>query len=213
MTKFTVAVDGPAAAGKGTVARAIAERFGFRHLETGLLYRAVGLKLLSSGALSEAESLAPAIARELDETELDSEGLRADEISLAASRVAAIVAVRDALKDFQRRFAARDGGAVLDGRDIGTVIYPGADAKLFVTAAEEVRAERRYTELLQRGNAVRKANVLAALRARDALDSGRDVAPLLRAKDAVVLDTSDMSIDIAVANAIAIVESKFPQGR
>jgi len=192
---FTVAIDGPAAAGKGTIARAVAAHFGFAHLDTGLLYRAVGMR----AAAGEAPEAA---ARALTPADLARPDLRSAEAGQAASRVAALAGVRAALLDYQRAFARRPGGAVLDGRDIGTVICPGAEVKLFVTAAPEVRARRRWLELGGDGTAA-LAEVLADVRARDARDMGRADAPLRPAEGAVVLDTSAMGIDEAVAAAIA----------
>ncbi|MCX7890117.1 MAG: cytidylate kinase [Rhodobacteraceae bacterium] len=194
---FTVAIDGPAAAGKGTIARAVAERFGFRHLDTGLLYRAVGAR--GGDPVVAARTLSPADLARAD--------LRTAAAGQAASRVATIPAVREALTDFQRRFARQEGGAVLDGRDIGTVICPEAEVKLFVTASDEVRARRRWLEL--GGD---EAEVLASLRERDSRDSARAAAPLKPATDAVILDTSAMSVDEAVARAIAEVERRLPAG-
>ena len=193
---FTVAIDGPAAAGKGTVAKAVAAHFGLRHLDTGLLYRAVAARVASGGGDPVA------VARALSEADLRAPGLRTVEAGQAASRVAAIPEVREALTDFQRQFARSAGGAVLDGRDIGTVICPEAEVKLFVTASPEVRAHRRWLE--QGGD---EAEVLADLRARDERDSARAVAPLKPAPDAVTLDTSDMSIGEAVERASEAVEA------
>ncbi len=187
---FTVAIDGPAAAGKGTIARAVAERFGLAHLDTGLLYRAVAA--LGGDAVAAARALTAA--------DLDHAGLRSLEAGQAASRVAAIPEVRAALADFQRRFARRPGGAVLDGRDIGTVICPEAEVKLFVTASPEVRARRRWLEV--GGD---PAQVLAEVRARDARDTGRAAAPLVQAADALLIDTSDLGIEAAIARAAAAV--------
>ncbi|RME14787.1 MAG: (d)CMP kinase [Alphaproteobacteria bacterium] len=201
---FTVAIDGPAAAGKGTLSRAVAEHFGFAHLDTGLLYRAVGRKVLDG-----ADPVAA--ARGLRPEDLTAEGLRSPEVGQAASRVATDPEVRAALVDFQRAFAARPGGAVLDGRDIGTVICPDADVKLFVTASPEVRAERRYRELVAAGHEASREEVLAEVIARDARDSSRATAPLRPADDAVVIDTSDMSIDEAVAEAVAVIEARRPE--
>lgn len=194
---FTVAIDGPAAAGKGTISRAVAERFGFAHLDTGALYRAVGVK--GGDPVHAARSLTPA--------DMMREDLRTLEAGQAASRVAVIPEVRSALLEFQRQFARRDGGAVLDGRDIGTVICPEAEVKLFVTASAEVRARRRWLEL--GGDAAPKslADVLAEVRERDARDMGRADAPLRPASDAVTLDTSELSADEAVAVACAAVEA------
>lgn len=202
--RFTVAIDGPAAAGKGTISKAVAEHFGFAHLDTGLLYRAVGARMLAGmDPVAAARSLTP--------EDLRREDLRTAEVAQAASKVAAIPQVRAALVDFQRAFAARAGGAVLDGRDIGTVICPDAEVKLFVTASDEVRAERRFLELTERGRATTREAVLADLRERDARDSERSAAPLKPAADAVLLDTSDLSIEEAVARAIDVVSARLPQ--
>ncbi len=198
---FTVAIDGPAAAGKGTVSKAVAAHFGFAHLDTGLLYRAVGAKVLAGADPLEA-------ARGLTAEDLEAEGLRRPEVAQAASRVAVEPEVRAALVDFQRAFARRAGGAVLDGRDIGTVICPEAQAKLYVTASAEVRAERRFRELAARGHATDLATVLEDVRARDARDSERATAPLKPADDAVVIDTSTLSIEQAVAAAVAAVDAR-----
>jgi cytidylate kinase len=195
---FTVAIDGPAAAGKGTIGRALAARFGFAHLDTGLLYRAVAVK---GGD--------PALAaRSLTAEDLARGDLRTLEAGQAASRVAALAEVRAALVDFQRAFATRSGGAVLDGRDIGTVICPDAPVKLFITASPEVRAERRFRELFARGHATDFDTVLAEVKARDERDSERAAAPLKPAKDAVVIDTSDLTIEEAVTVAIAAIEAR-----
>lgn len=190
---FTVAIDGPAAAGKGTISRAVAARFGFAHLDTGLLYRAVGAKV-AAGAEPEAAALA------LVPADLDAAGLRTLAAGQAASRVAALPAVRAALIEFQRRFARREGGAVLDGRDIGTVICPEAEVKLYVTASPEIRAHRRWLEV--GGDA---GQVLAEVRERDARDMHRADAPLRPAADAVVIDTSDMPVEEAIARATALI--------
>lgn len=194
---FTVAIDGPAAAGKGTISKALAERFGLAHLDTGLLYRAVGAKVLSG---AEPVAAARALAPE------DLTGpLRSAEVAQAASRVAVLPEVRAALVAFQKGFARQPGGAVLDGRDIGTVICPEAQVKLFVTASAQVRAKRRYDELRGRGAETDLATVLADVVARDERDRAREAAPMVAAADAVVLDTSDMSIDAAVAAASKVV--------
>ncbi|QQA42330.1 (d)CMP kinase [Pelagovum pacificum] len=198
---FTIAIDGPAAAGKGTISKAVARHFGFAHLDTGLLYRAVGARLLSGEDAVEA-------ALALRAEEIDENRLRTAEVAEAASKVAVIKEVRAALVDFQRAFARRAGGAVLDGRDIGTVICPDAEAKLFVTASAECRAERRYLELAERGFDVDRGSVLADVRARDARDSERAVAPLRPAEDAVVIDTTEMSIEEAIAQAVRAVEAR-----
>ena len=198
---FTVAIDGPAAAGKGTISKAVARHFGFAHLDTGLLYRAVGARTL-------AGEDPVAAARALKPEDLDEASLRTPAVAQAASEVAVLAEVRAALVAFQRGFAGREGGAVLDGRDIGTVICPKAQAKLFVTASAEVRAERRFRELTQRGIAADFDGVLADVRARDARDMERAEAPLRPAPDAVVIDTSAMDIDAAVAAAIRAIEEK-----
>lgn len=198
---FTVAIDGPAAAGKGTLSKAVALHFGFAHLDTGLLYRAVGAKtLLGQDAV--------AAARSLDPTDLNDADLRTPEVAQAASRVAVIPEVREALVAFQRDFAARAGGAVLDGRDIGTVICPGADVKLFVTASAARRADRRYRELTANGHAVSPEQVLEDVIARDRRDSERATAPLVAAPDATLIDTSEMSIEQAIATAIAAIAAR-----
>lgn len=198
----TVAIDGPAAAGKGTIARAVAARFGLAHLDTGLLYRAVGLK----------GGDPVAAARALTEADLARPDLRSHAASEAASRIAALPEVRAALAAFQRDFARREGGAVLDGRDIGTVICPEAEAKLFVTARPEIRARRRWLEAGGEASAESYEAVLAQVAARDARDMGRADAPLRPAADAVILDTSDLSIDQAVTRALEIVAARLGRG-
>ncbi len=196
---FTVAIDGPAAAGKGTISKAVAAHFGFAHLDTGLLYRAVGAKVLNGqDPLDAAETLT---ARDLEAT-----NLRTPDVAQAASKVAVVKEVRAALVAFQRSFAARSGGAVLDGRDIGTVICPTAHAKLFVTASAQTRATRRHAELQASGISDSFEQVLADVKARDERDTNRAEAPMIAAADAVTLDTSGLSIDEAVAQAIAIIE-------
>lgn len=198
---FTVAIDGPAAAGKGTISKAVAAHFGFAHLDTGLLYRAVGARVLDG-----ADPLAA--ARALVAEDLEAEGLRVPEVAQAASKVAVLPEVRAALVDFQRAFARRAGGAVLDGRDIGTVICPDAEIKIYVTADDQTRAGRRHKELVERGRDITLAQVLTDLRDRDARDSARASAPLKPAEDALLLDTSGMSVDQAVARAIALIEAR-----
>ena len=200
---FTVAIDGPAAAGKGTISKAVAAHFGFAHLDTGLLYRAVGAKVLAG-----AEAIAAAEA--LTAEDLDADNLRTPEVAQAASKVAVIAEVRAALVAFQQTFARRAGGAVLDGRDIGTVICPDAEAKLFVTASAEVRADRRYLELAAKGHNDTREEVLADVKARDERDMNRAEAPLKAADDAILIDTSDLSIEAAVARAVAEIESRLP---
>ncbi|HVL19936.1 MAG TPA: (d)CMP kinase [Amaricoccus sp.] len=204
---FTVAIDGPAAAGKGTIARAVAAELGLAHLDTGLLYRAVGIQALHDGRGVIDPHWSAELARRLQPEDLAREGLRSARAGQAASKVAVLPEVRAALLDFQRRFARRDGGAVLDGRDIGTVICPEAEAKLFVTASDATRAARRAAEL-----GADPAAVLADLRARDARDASRDAAPMVAATDALLLDTTDLSIDAAVAEAVAYVKGRLPRG-
>jgi len=197
---FTVAIDGPAAAGKGTISRAVAARFGFAHLDTGLLYRAVGAK--GGDPVLAAQTLQSA--------DLEAEGLRSLEAGQEASRVAVIPQVRAALLEFQRRFARAEGGAVLDGRDIGTVICPKAEVKLFVTASPEVRAHRRWLELGAAQGTKPLEAVLAEVRERDARDSTRAEAPLRPAPDALVLDTTTMRVDEAVERAVEVIAARLP---
>lgn len=193
---FTVAIDGPAAAGKGTISKAVAAHFGFAHLDTGLLYRAVGAKVLAGADPLHA-------AQSLDVADLGGEHLRTPDVAQAASRVAVLADVRAALVSFQQEFARRDGGAVLDGRDIGTVICPQADVKLFVTASALTRAQRRLDELNAKGMALKIDEVLADVQARDTRDRDRETAPLKPANDAVLLDTSDLTPEQAIVQAIA----------
>lgn len=200
---FCVAIDGPAASGKGTIARAVANHFGFSHLDTGLLYRGVGIRVLDG-----VDPLAAAQALRADD--LEDPALRTDRVAQAASRVAVLPEVRAALIDFQRAFATRSGGAVLDGRDIGTVICPSAPVKLFVTARPETRAERRLKELLSRGQETDYDTVLADVLARDERDANRASAPMRAASDAVEIDTSELSIEAAIARAIAAIEAVRP---
>ncbi|WP_242414334.1 (d)CMP kinase [Sphingomonas panni] len=202
-----IAVDGPAASGKGTIARALAKHYGLPHLDTGLLYRAVATRVLRDGMdpTREADCVA---ACDFSDTLLDDPWLRTDEAGQAASIVSAHPLVRSALLRRQRKFAQQPGGAVLDGRDIGTVIAPDADAKLFVKATPAIRARRRHTELAKAGSTVTYDRVLADIRARDERDSSRSTAPLVMAPDAAPLDTSTLSIEVAVERAIAIVEGQ-----
>jgi cytidylate kinase len=202
-----IAVDGPAASGKGTIARALARHYGLPHLDTGMLYRAVGVAVLRAGG--DPARLADALAAcGFPDDMLADPALRMEAAGRAASMVSVHQPVRDALFERQRAFARQPGGAVLDGRDIGTVIAPDADAKLFVTASPEVRAARRHAELMNAGAAATLEEVLADIRARDARDAGRAAAPLARAEDADLLDTSDLGIDEAVRRAIALVEAR-----
>ncbi|MEM8795981.1 MAG: (d)CMP kinase [Pseudomonadota bacterium] len=200
-----IAIDGPAASGKGTLARRIAEEFGFHHLDTGLLYRATAQSLLRSEiALHDAEAAARA-ARDLKPTDLSDPDLSSHSVGEAASRVAVIPEVRQALFELQRGFAAREPGAVLDGRDIASVICPDADVKLFVTASADVRAGRRHAEEQSRGKALSYNDVLTDIRQRDARDQTRAVAPLKPAEDAHLIDTSEMDIETAFQTALGIV--------
>lgn len=203
---FIVAVDGPAASGKSTLARRIAAHFGLPFLDTGLLYRAVGRRLLLAGGDPGSEAEAEVQARALDVADVDAEVLRGEEIGQAASRVAAFGTVRAALLPFQRRFAATPPGAVLAGRDVGTVVCPEARAKIFVTASVEERARRRYEELRQRAPGTIYAAVLEELRLRDRRDQERAVAPLRAAPDAWVLDTTDLDADAAFEAVRAYIE-------
>jgi cytidylate kinase len=199
-----IAVDGPAAAGKGTIARALASHFGYHFLDTGSLYRMVGLAALRAGGEPITAPAAIAAARGLNPQKFSDEELRNEQVGAAASIVAAIPEVRAALLDVQRAFARRGPGAVLDGRDIGTIVCPEAEVKLFITASPEVRARRRQAEL---GTADYET-VLAEIRARDDRDSKRVTAPLVAAADAVVLDTSHMDIEAAVAAAVSTVAAR-----
>ena len=206
MSGLVIAIDGPAASGKGTLARRLAEHFNLPHLDTGLLYRATACALLDEGLPLDDEEAATAAARGLSLTDFDDARLRSREMGEAASVVAALPQVRAELVDLQRRFAAREEGAVLDGRDIGTVICPGARVKIFVTATPETRAQRRALELARRGEEVDYPTILADVKRRDERDSARAVAPLKPAADAVTLDTSDLDIEAAFRAAVAIVE-------
>ncbi len=214
---IVIAIDGPAAAGKGTVALRLAAELGLAKLDTGLLYRGVGLGVVSGGGNPENAADALNVAKNLDPAMLNNPALRSDEAAQAASKVAVMPEVRAQLLDFQRQFAKNppllDGGktpsgAILDGRDIGTTVCPDATAKLFVTASVEVRAERRYKELLERGHEAIYARVLEDMMERDARDQGRDASPLASADDALVLDTSEMSVDEAYARALEFIKSR-----
>ena len=204
-----VAVDGPAASGKGTIARALAAHFGLPHMDTGLLYRAAALNLLQMGGDPESE-FAAARACDLSQIDFADAELKSETVGGIASRISAYPLVREALLERQKRFAARPGGAVLDGRDIGTVIAPDAEVKLFVTAAPEIRATRRLEELRRLGLDVHYADVLADIRARDERDKGREAAPLVVAAEAVVIDTSALSPEAAIAAAVEAAEARAP---
>ena len=202
-----VTIDGPAASGKGTLARRIAAHLGLPHLDTGLLYRAVAAQLLDAKKRLDDSAAAGAIAGTISLDALDANRLSGAALGEAASRVAAIPEVRVALRALQQDFARRSGGAVLDGRDTGTVIAPHAEAKIFVTARPEVRAWRRHKELSERGETLAYDTVLAEIRKRDARDSGRAIAPLKAAPDAVLLDTTDLDIEAAFRQVLSIVEA------
>ena len=193
--KFTVAIDGPAASGKGTISRRISEYFGFSYLDTGLIYRFIGLKVLSG--FDPLEAIA-----QLNYDEIEVEGLRTEAVSKMASQIASDIKVRNALVEYQREFSRRCGGAVLDGRDIGTVICPNAEVKLYITASEEIRANRRFQELAEKDKGLTIGSLIVELRARDLADKERKVSPLLKAEDAVLLDTTELSIDASVALAV-----------
>jgi cytidylate kinase len=202
-----ITVDGPAASGKGTLAKRLAKHYGLPHLDTGMLYRGVGyLMLQTSHALDDAAASAR-IAASLDPSKIDQDKLRSDEVGEAASKVAAIPGVRAALLKLQQDFAKQPGGAVLDGRDTGTVIAPDADVKLFVTASPEVRAKRRHIELAARRTPVEYCAVISDIKKRDERDSRRSIAPLKPAPDAVLLDTTHLDIEAAFRAAIEIVEA------
>jgi CMP/dCMP kinase len=208
VTALVIAVDGPAAAGKGTLARRLAAALDLAYLDTGLLYRATGRRVLDAAADPRDAAAAEAAARGLTPADLARGDLRGPEADLAASAVAAIPAVRAALLDWQREFGRRHG-AVLDGRDIGTVVFPAAPVKLFVTASPAERARRRFLELQARGAAADLAQVAAELRARDEQDSSRAVAPLVPAADAVVLDTTRLDAEAAFAAAMAVIRQRL----
>lgn len=192
---FTVAVDGPAASGKGTISRQISKYFGFSYLDTGLIYRYIGSKVL--GGISPFQALS-----DMDYDSMNSKLLRVEAVSIAASKIAADPKVREALVCYQKSFAKKMGGAVLDGRDIGTVISPDADIKFFVTASEKVRAERRFKELSQVDKELTFEDLLRKIKKRDRADKERSISPLVRAEDAVLLDTTELSIDTSVDIAI-----------
>jgi CMP/dCMP kinase len=203
-----IAVDGPSAAGKGTIAKAIAQALGYHFLDTGSLYRATAFQLLQAGAPLDNEALAAQCAAALDISAVRDEDLRSEVVAAAASRISAYPSLRQNLLEYQRRFAAQSPGAVLDGRDIGTVICPAAEVKLFITASAEVRAKRRFEELSARGEKISFAAILADVEARDFRDANRTVSPLKPAADAEVIDTSELSIGEAIAAAMAVVTAK-----
>lgn len=209
-----IAVDGPAAAGKGTLSRNIAEAFDFAHLDTGSIYRATAKKVLDNGIDPEDDAACAEIARNLTADDLTSDGLRTEAVGQAASKVSAIPDVRAALLDFQRDFANTPphgkSGAVLDGRDVGTVVCPGAEVKIFITAATEVRAERRFKELQSAGQNAIYARVLEEMKERDERDSSRSVAPLKPADDAVTIDTGELDAQQVFDQALEIIRSRQP---
>ena len=202
-----IAIDGPAASGKGTLGKRLAGHYGLPHLDTGLIYRAVAKALLDAGHSPEDRMRARAAAEALDPSRFDEAALKAQAVGAAASLVSAIPEVRSVVLAFQRDFGRAPPGAVLDGRDIGTVIFPDADVKIFVTASPEVRARRRAAELEQAGGRIDEAEVLADIRRRDERDSTRAIAPLKAAPDAYLLDTTHLDIDAAFRAAIDIVEA------
>ena len=201
-----IAIDGPAASGKGTLGKRLAAHYGLRHLDTGLLYRAVAKAVLDAGERPDDAGRAAAAARALDPTTFDEAALKTQQVGEAASLVSAIDEVRAALREFQKTFAATPPGAVLDGRDIGTVICPDADVKIFVTATPEVRAQRRTLEFRRAGLSVDESEILADILRRDARDTGRAISPLRQAADAHLLDTTSMDVDAVLDAAVAIVE-------
>ncbi len=202
-----IAIDGPAASGKGTLAKRLAAHYGLHHLDTGVIYRAVAHALISAGADLKDEARAVQAARELDPETFENPALKSQKVGTAASVVSAIPRVREALVEFQRQFAAKPPGAVLDGRDIGTVICPDAEVKIFVVADPKIRAHRRTLEARSRGEEADEAAVLADILARDERDQNRAVAPLKPAKDAYLLDNSNLDIEGGVRAAIDIVEA------
>ena len=201
-----IAIDGPAASGKGTLGKRLAAHYGLRHLDTGLLYRAVAKAVLDAGHRPDDRACAAAAARSLDPTTFDEAALKSQAVGEAASLVSAIEEVRAALRQFQKQFAKTPPGAVLDGRDIGTVICPDADVKIFVTATPQARARRRTLEFRGAGNTVNEAEILADILRRDERDTGRAISPLRQAADAHLLDTTAMDIEAAFDAAVAIVE-------
>jgi len=207
MSGFVIAVDGPAASGKGTIAAMLGAHYALPVLDSGLLYRAVGMTLLGAGGDLGDEAAAVATARRLDLARVDDPAFRTRAAGEAASRVAPYPGVRQALRDFQRAFARQSGGAVIDGRDIGTVIAPEAPAKLYVTATPQARARRRWLQLKEADATITYDDVLADIRRRDERDAGRDEAPMRPADDAVLLDTTEMSISAAADAARRIVEA------
>ena len=206
-----IAIDGPAASGKGTLARRLAEHFDLPHLDTGLTYRAVGHALLQSGLPLDREELAEIVAENLDLASLDREVLSSHEVGEAASKIAVMSNVRRMLVDIQRKFAESGKGAVLDGRDIGTVVCPDADIKLYVTASAETRARRRHREVDEKGGGASYEEILEDIKRRDERDMGRADSPLKPAEDAHLIDTTEMSIETAFQTALELVEAKLSE--
>lgn len=206
MAGFVIAIDGPAASGKGTLARQIARKYGFHHLDTGLTYRATAKALIDGGLTLDDEAAAARTASKIDLATLDRKALADHAVGEAASKIAVMPDVRRALVEAQRAFAARDPGAVLDGRDIGTVVCPMADLKLYVVAEPGVRAGRRFEEIIRNGGKTSYDTVLADIQQRDARDEARSDSPLRPAEDAHLLDTSEMSIETAFLAAKALIE-------
>ncbi len=205
--QFTVAIDGPAAAGKGTISKAVANYFSFAHLDTGLLYRAVGMKALESGGLDAASAVQA--ARSLSDDDIKRSDLRTATAAEAASKIAVLPEVRAALLEYQRAFARCDGGAVLDGRDIGTVVCPDAEVKLYVTATAETRAQRRFQELQEAGQVTTFAEVLADVKLRDERDADRSYAPMMQSDDAILLDTTNLSIAEALSKVQPVISLRL----
>ncbi len=207
-----IAIDGPAGAGKGTLSKKLADYYGFAKLDTGLLYRAVAMKVLCLKGNPDDEALATAQAKKLRLSDINPDALRTEEIGEAASKVSVFPKVRSYLLDFQRNFATcppnNASGAILDGRDIGSVVCPHADIKLYITASSEVRAERRYKELLSKNNAISFDKILQDIERRDARDIGRDTAPLLATQDACKIDTSDMDVDTVFKTVLDFISTK-----
>lgn len=202
-----IALDGPAASGKGTLAKRLAAHYGLGHLDTGALYRAVARDMIAAGKSLDDEQAAAAIALNIDPGSLEDPGLRTPEIGEAASRVAKLKAVRAALVDYQRKFAARPDGAIIEGRDIGTVVCPGADVKIFVEASTKVRARRRHKELIEAGYDISYDEIHDQIAARDELDRSRNISPMVPAEDSLLLDTSDLGIEAAFKVAVKLIDT------
>lgn len=209
MSSFVVAIDGPAASGKGTISRRLAKEFGFHHLDTGLTYRAVAKALLDQGLPLDDVAVAESVAKNLDLSGLDPSVLAVHEVGNAASKVAVMPSVRKILVHAQQSFALKSPGTILDGRDIGTVVCPDANVKIFVIADAQTRAKRRYDEAVSKGRDLDFQQVLEDILARDARDMGRKDSPMRQADDALLLDTSKMDIETAFYEAFAMVKAKM----